>query len=93
MDLIVAQKNDVPLVPNAAISKAGNQSSVQVVMADGTTEKRIVQVGLSDWQNTEITDGLTEGEKILVPKGTTTTTTSSSSSQRVPGGGGIFFGR
>jgi multidrug efflux pump subunit AcrA (membrane-fusion protein) len=93
VDLIVAQKSNVLLVPNTALTKAGTQSSVQVVMADGTTEKRIVQVGLSDWQNTEITEGLTEGEKIIVPKGTTTTTTSSSSSQRAPGGGGIFFGR
>ncbi len=92
VDLIVAQRSNVLLVPNSAITQAGNQSTVQVVKADGTTEKRVVQTGLSDWQNTEITEGLTEGENIIVPKGTNTTTTSSSSQQRAPGGG-IFFGR
>jgi multidrug efflux pump subunit AcrA (membrane-fusion protein) len=93
VDLIVSQQNNVLLVPNNALTRAGNQSTVQVLKADGTTEKRTVETGLSDWQNTEITGGLTDGEIIIVPKGTVTTSSSSSSSQQRPPAGGIFFGR
>jgi multidrug efflux pump subunit AcrA (membrane-fusion protein) len=91
VDLIVAQRSNVLLVPSTAITKAGTQSLVQVVTGNNTTEKRSVQTGLSDWQNTEITSGLTEGEKIIVPKGTTTTTsTTTTPQQRAPGIQQIF---
>jgi HlyD family secretion protein len=93
VELIVAQKSSVLLVPNNAITKSGTQSSVQVVTGNNTSEKRIVQAGLSDWQNTEITSGLSEGEKIIVPKSTTTTKSTTSTSQQGNPGGGIFFGR
>jgi hypothetical protein len=92
VDLIVSQRSNVLLVPNNAITKAGTQSTVQVVTGNNTIEKRAVQIGLADWQNTEITSGLSEGEKIIVPKTTATTATTSTSQQGAPGGG-IFFGR
>jgi HlyD family secretion protein len=88
VNVIIASRTNVLLVPNTTVTKAGNQSYVQVVTASGTTEKRVVQTGISDWQNTEITDGLTEGENILAPQGATTTSTTSSSQNR---GGGIPF--
>jgi len=87
VSIIVASRTNVVLVPNAAVTKQGGQSYVNVVSASGALEKRVVQTGLSDWQNTEITSGLTEGEKVSVPQGTTTTTTSSSQNR----GGGIPF--
>lgn len=93
VELIIIQKNNVLLVPNAAVSKAGPESSVEVLLADGTTEKRVVEVGLNDWQNTEIISGLSEGEIILIPKSTVTTSSSSSSLQERGPGGGFFFGR
>jgi macrolide-specific efflux system membrane fusion protein len=76
----------VLLVPNTAIPKSGTQSTVQVVTGNTTaTEKRIVQTGLADWQNTEITSGLSEGEKIIVPKTTTAAAATTASQQRAPG--------
>jgi membrane fusion protein, macrolide-specific efflux system len=62
--LIVADKTDVLLVPNASISTAGGRASVTVIAADGTVEQRQVTTGVSNWQFTEITDGLAEGEII-----------------------------
>ena len=89
VSVIVASRTNVLLVPSTAITTQGNQSYVNVVSASGALEKRAVQTGLSDFQNTEITSGLTEGEKVNVPLKTTTTTTTSSTSQNR--GGGIPF--
>jgi len=70
----VDERNNVLLVPNAAITSSGKQSYVQVQLADGTTEERAIQIGISNWQFTEVTGGLSEGEQIAVPQGTTATT-------------------
>jgi HlyD family secretion protein len=86
VSIIIASRTSVLLVPNAAVTTAGGESSVQVVNANGTTEKRVVQIGLNDWQYTEITSGLSEGEKVSVPENLGT---ASSSSNRGPVG---FFG-
>jgi len=64
--LIVADKTDVLLVPNAAISTVGGRAFVTVIAADGAGEQRQVTAGVSNWQFTEITDGLAEGEIIEV---------------------------
>jgi len=47
VSLIVQQKTDVLLVPNAAITREGAQSYVQVVLPDGTTEKRALPPSLN----------------------------------------------
>lgn len=73
--IIVEERTDTLMVPNAAVSTEGLQSYVEVVTASGETEKRAVLTGISDWQFTEITDGLEEGEEVIVPEGTVVTTT------------------
>ncbi len=88
--IIIEEKTDVLLVPNAAITSEGGQSYVQVVSPSGETEQRAIQTGLSDFQFTEVTEGLSEGEQILVPQGTTTTPTTS---QQGPRGPMSLFGR
>jgi multidrug efflux pump subunit AcrA (membrane-fusion protein) len=75
VSILVEERNDVLLVPNSAITSQGGQSYVHVVSPDGTTKERPVTTGLSDWQYTEVTSGLSEGEKIIVPQGTTITPT------------------
>jgi membrane fusion protein, macrolide-specific efflux system len=92
VELVVSQKNNVLLVPNTAITKAGTQRTVQVVKTDGTLEKRTVEIGLADWQNTEITSGLSEGEKIVVTKNTATSASRTPAAQQ-QNPGGILFGR
>jgi multidrug efflux pump subunit AcrA (membrane-fusion protein) len=91
VSVIVQQKTDVLLVPNAAITREGAQSYVQVVLPDGTTEKRAIQTGISDYQFTEVTEGLSEDEELVVPEGTVTEPTTTS--QQRPPGPPLFFGR
>ena len=85
--IVVSERNDVLLVPNGAITRQGTETYVQVIK-DGVTEERAIQTGISDWQFTEVTDGLSEGEQVLVPQGTTITPTS----QQGPPGGMIIPG-
>jgi HlyD family secretion protein len=73
--IIVDERTDVLLVPNGAITTQGGQTSVQVVSSDGTIEQRTITTGISDWQYTEVTEGLSEGEQVVVPQGTATTST------------------
>ena len=62
--LIVADKSGVLLVPNSAISTAGGRSLVTVIASDGSEEERQITTGVSNWQFTEVTNGVTEGEVI-----------------------------
>ena len=84
VSIIVDEATDVLLVPNSAITTQGRQTFVQVLAADGTFEQRAIQPGISDYQFTEVTEGLSEGEKVVVPQGTTTTPTTPQ--QQPPGG-------
>jgi hypothetical protein len=90
VSIIISETTDVLIVPNGAVSSEGGQYYVEVVSASGETEKRAVQIGISDWQYTEITDGLSEGEQVVVPEGTTTTTTQNQFQR--PGGPMIIGG-
>jgi HlyD family secretion protein len=87
VSIIVAQKTDVLLVPNAAVTTEGTENYVQVVSPDGTMQKRTIQTGISDYQFTEVTEGLSEGEQVIVPQGTSTTPTTS---QQEPPRMGLF---
>jgi RND family efflux transporter MFP subunit len=84
VSLIVAERQNVLLVPYAAITTEGGQKYVQVVSPDGTTEKRAITTGITDYQFTEVTEGLSEGEQVLVSQGTTSESTTT---QQQPQGG------
>jgi RND family efflux transporter MFP subunit len=72
----VQEKNNILVVPSKAISHQGQNYVVQV--QTGTTpETRIVKTGITDYQNTEIIDGLSLGEKVVLPVIPTTTSSSS----------------
>ncbi|MFC1909553.1 efflux RND transporter periplasmic adaptor subunit [Chloroflexota bacterium] len=88
--IVVEERNGVLLVSNRAISRKGTESYVQVALPDGGVEERLIQTGISDWQFTEVTGGLGEGENVLV---TVTTATGVTQQQQrapmpfIPGGG------
>lgn len=84
VSLIVAERQNVLLVPYAAITTEAGQKYVQVVSPDGTTEKRAITTGITDYQFTEVTEGLSEGEQVLVSRGTTSESTTT---QQQPSGG------
>jgi multidrug efflux pump subunit AcrA (membrane-fusion protein) len=88
VNIIVASRTNVLLVPNGAVTTEGTQSYVQVISASGAIEKRAVKTGLSDWQYTEITDGLKEGEQVNVALNTASSTTTTTQRQ----GNMMFFG-
>ncbi len=85
VSILVEARNDVLLVPNAAITHQGGQAYVQVMSPDSVIEERSITIGISNWQYTEVTDGLREGEEVVVPQGTTSPTTSQ------PGGRSTFL--
>ncbi|MBM3142628.1 MAG: efflux RND transporter periplasmic adaptor subunit [Chloroflexi bacterium] len=80
------ERNNVLLVPNKAITSQGGTSYVQVLSSSGVTEARAIQTGISDWQYTEVTSELNEGEQVAVPQGSTATTTPAAQQQQSPGG-------
>jgi RND family efflux transporter MFP subunit len=59
-------KQNVPAIPVQALSHEGNKSSVFVVNADGTLERRPVEVGMQTSSDVEIVSGLKEGEEVVV---------------------------
>jgi HlyD family secretion protein len=87
--IIAASRTNVLLVPNGAVTTEGTQSYVQVVSSSGSSEKRAVTTGISNWQYTEITSGLSEGEQVAVALNTAPTSTSTAD-QRQGGGSAIF---
>jgi macrolide-specific efflux system membrane fusion protein len=74
VSIIIGEATDVLLVPNGAITIRGQQNYVQVVSSDGSIEERAVTTGISNWQYTEVSEGLNEGEQVVVT-GTTASTT------------------
>jgi len=87
VSIIVEERTNVLLVPNGAITTQGKQTYVQLVLPDGTTEERAITTGISNWQYTEVTEGLNEGEKVVIPQATATPTTSEKGGMFIPGMG------
>jgi hypothetical protein len=75
------QRNDVVLVPNRAVRTVGRQH-VATVLYQGQQIDVPVTIGLTGDTQTEVVDGLREGDVVLI--GTTTTT-----ARGVPGVGGL----
>jgi len=74
VSILVEEKNNVLFVPNRAITRHGMETYVQV-LRKGIVEQRLIKTGISNWQYTEVIDGLSEGEKVVVPQTTTAPTT------------------
>jgi len=68
VSIIVDERHNVLLVPNSAIITEGQQTYIQVLSPDGTIEQRAITTGISNWQYTEVTSGLSEAEEIIVPQ-------------------------
>ncbi len=75
VEIVSAEKDDVIRIPADAVTRKHKERFVQVSKPVGppeekndTKEERKVEVGITDGVNIEITDGLTEGEMIVVKK-------------------------
>ncbi|MCL5666198.1 MAG: efflux RND transporter periplasmic adaptor subunit [Patescibacteria group bacterium] len=96
--IITNMAADVLAVPNSAVKSGGSGSYVQVLGSDGKPQNITVQTGLSNDTETEIQNGLNEGQEVVtqtVSSGASTAASSQpSSGLRIPGmtGGGGFSG-
>lgn len=57
-----------PLVPKTAVHQDGEQHHVYLSKEDGGHEKRTVKTGKSDDKMTEVIEGLSAGDKVLLKK-------------------------
>src|SRR5262249_18543282 len=89
-NIIYASKADALLVPNRALRRQGRDQVVDVLTADGTVAARVVRRGISNDQTSEITDGLAEGDQVVIP--TTQTRAPANAQFGGPGGPGGFGG-
>ncbi len=76
VEIITDIKQDVLLVPNSAIKSQNSTQYVEVMGADNIVHSQEIEAGISNDTNTEITEGIAEGDKIV------TQTVSSSSSSK-----------
>ena len=65
LNIVIARKDNVLLVPNSALLPQGAGHAVQVLGAKGQIQEVTVQAGLTDGVQTEILDGLKEGDRII----------------------------
>ena len=65
-EAIIDERSQVLLMPNRAIKYDSQGNSVVKVMVDGQIQERAVVVGMSDGYQTEIVDGLDEGETVVI---------------------------
>jgi multidrug efflux pump subunit AcrA (membrane-fusion protein) len=86
VDLVIDEAKNVLVVPYAAVKTEGMTKYVEVIKDDGTTEKRTVTTGITDYSNIVITDGLTAGEKIVYSGAVAAITTNTNMF-----GGGMMF--
>src|SRR5206468_3850775 len=70
VNVVTAQKDDTIFIPNRAIRRNGRNQAVDVLV-DGKTQPRNVTSGLANDTVTEITEGLQEGETVIIPQTTT----------------------
>jgi HlyD family secretion protein len=79
--ITVDQAQNVLVIPESAIRSEGSNSVIEVQNDDGSTETVVVQTGLSDGTNTEITSGLEEGQTVMIPGRATTSAQSTTSTE------------
>ncbi|WP_229406267.1 efflux RND transporter periplasmic adaptor subunit [Micromonospora sp. NBRC 110038] len=84
--VVTGTAENVLLVNSAAVTGSGDRRIV-TVLTDTGQETRRVQVGLAGDRAYEITSGLTEGERVVLPE-----TSTSGTSGGLTGGGGRFPG-
>ena len=68
--IVVEERKDVLAIPVGAVQRQEREQVVQVVGDDGQRETRSVTLGLSDGLWVEVREGLSEGERVVVPTST-----------------------
>ncbi len=90
--IITDVKQDVLMVPNAAVKTQGTAGSYVQVMVNGAPERRPVEVGAANDTETEVSGNISEGDEVVTQTITSTTTSSTTNTQQRGGVGGGLFG-
>ncbi|MFG2074486.1 efflux RND transporter periplasmic adaptor subunit [Nonomuraea maritima] len=90
VEVVVGQADDVVTVPSTAISTSGGRTTV-TLLKDGRQVPTPVEVGVRGTRLTEITSGVSEGDRI-VPPAVTSGADTGGILGRIGGGGGGFRG-
>ena len=85
-NIVIDEKNDVLVVPLRAVRRAGREQVVDIVGPDGKPVQRAVKTGVQNEQLVEITDGLEEGDQVMIT-GTVTRAPNAGPGGGIPGGG------
>jgi len=88
VSILVARKENVLLVPAEAVYGAGREASVQLLV-NGQPQSRAVVAGLSNGTQTEILEGLREGETVITGSLEVNLTPFGSGNRRSGQGGGF----
>jgi HlyD family secretion protein len=70
VEIVVAEKENVLMVPTGALHREGPNYYVMVADGGGAGERRDVVTGINDGNNVEIVSGLTESDIVLVSQST-----------------------
>ena len=89
--IVTGESRDVLTVPSSAVSGQGQRSSVTVLNALGQPEVRKVTIGLDNGTNAEVTEGLKEGDTVVL--GQSGEATTSGTPRGMGGFGGPPMGR
>jgi HlyD family secretion protein len=89
IDMVVGSADDALLVPNRAIEadRQANRYFVTRKLPDGTLQRLEVRIGLRDESQTQILEGLSEGDVVVLPE-----LPAQSSNEDAPFGGSGPFG-
>lgn len=63
IEVILAVRDKAVRVPTSALLEGGR---VLVAGANGILEERAIKIGLSNWEYTEVLDGLVAGDRVVV---------------------------
>ncbi|NMB56892.1 efflux RND transporter periplasmic adaptor subunit [Candidatus Beckwithbacteria bacterium] len=88
-DIVLAEKNDVLIIPTTAITEMNGKKIVKVIK-NGQTQPIEITTGLETDTEIEVLTGLTEGDVII--NGTTATNSINSSNNEKKGGTGFMMG-
>jgi len=64
--IVLAQRENVLIVPTPAISTSGGQSVARVLRPDGSIDQVVVDVGISSGTRVEVISGLVEGDRVVI---------------------------
>jgi len=67
VSIVRAQAKNAVLIPSSALSQRGREGyTVRVLDEQGNPQPRKIQVGINNNVNVEVTEGLVEGDKVVV---------------------------